>query len=72
MIDFNIEPSPKSEKERQFDELNERYTETFGFPYVFSIGIDCKTWDEALEDIRLRIENGEPQPEPDYEPGLEY
>lgn len=72
MIDFSIAPRPKSEEEIQFDKLNEEYTEKFGKPYVFSIGIDSQSWEETLADIRRRIKTGEPQPEPDYQPGIQY
>ena len=72
MIDFDRKPSPKSDAEKQFDELNEKYVEKFGKPYVFSIGVDFQTWEEVLKDIRRRIETGEPQPEPDYESGNVY
>ena len=72
MIDFNRKPSPKSEKEQEFDRLNQEYTEKFGVPYVFSIGADGSSWDETLEDIRQRIKDGNKQPEPDYEPGDDY
>ena len=72
MMNFSAEPARKSEKEKLFDELNAQYTEKFGKPYFFAIGIGFSTWDETIEDIRKRIETGEPQPEPDYEPGNDY
>ena len=72
MIDFNRKPTPKSENEKRFDELNETYMEKFGVPYVFHIGLDSGSWEETLSDIQKRIETGEPQPEPDYEPDNVY
>ena len=72
MIDFNRKPSSKTDEEKEFDELNYKYTEKFGVPYRFSIGIDMPTWTEAIKDIRERIETDNPQSEPDYEPGLNY
>lgn len=72
MMDFTPGTAQKSEKERLFDELNAKYTEKFGKPYFFAIGMGFSTWDETIEDIRHRIEMGEPQPEPDYEPGNDY
>ena len=72
MIDFNREPSPKTEEEKAFDALNEQYEEKFGTPYVFAIGVDGRDWPEVLEDIRRRIEQGEPQPEPEYQQGDIY
>lgn len=72
MIDFTREPSPKSENEKRFDELNAKYTEAFGVPYVFSIGLDCNSWEETLKDIQRRIAENDPQPAPDYEPGNVY
>ena len=72
MIDFNRKPSPKSADEKAFDELNAKYAEKFGTPYVFSIGADGFTWAETLQDIRKRIETNDPQPKPDYDPDLEY
>lgn len=72
MIDFNRKPTPKSEEEKAFDELNEQYEEKFGVPYVFSIGVSGASWGETLADIRHRIKTGEPQPEPDYNPGDVY
>ena len=72
MIDFSRKPSPKSAEEKAFDELNEQYTEKFGKPYVFAIGIDSAPWADVLADIRQRIGSGQPQPEPDYEPDVDY
>ena len=72
MIDFNVKPREKSEDERKFDKLNELYEEKFGNPYVFAIGIDSDSWDNVLSDIQKRIENNEPQPQPDYEPTTMY
>ena len=72
MIDFNRKPNPKSEAEKAFDELNEQYFEKFGTDYVFAIGIDSMTWEEATADIKRRIAENDPQPEPDYKPGNVY
>ena len=72
MIDFNRKPSPKSEQEQAFDTLNEQYTEKYGKPYTFSIGVDSAPWDEVIADIRRRIAEDDPQEPPDYEPGLLY
>ena len=72
MIDFSRKPSPKTEEEKAFDALNEKYEEKFGEPYVFAIGVDGRDWPEVLEDIRRRIEHGEPQPEPEYQQGDIY
>lgn len=72
MIDFLAKPRIKSEEEIEFDRLNEIYTERFGKPYVFMVGLDSLSWEETLADIRQRLETGEPQPEPDYQPGIQY
>lgn len=72
MIDFNRKPSPKSKEEIRFEELNEQYTEKFGKPYSFPIGIDIMSWEEMLADISKRIETGEPQQEPEYNPDYVY
>lgn len=72
MIDFNVKPREKSEQEKTFDKLNEEYTEKFGEPYTFSIGIDGMTWEETLSDIRRRIAENDPQTEPEYESGKVY
>ena len=72
MIDFLAKPRIKSEEEIEFDKLNEIYTERFGKPYVFMVGLDSLSWEETLADIRQRIETGEPQPEPDYQHGIQY
>lgn len=72
MIEFLAKPRIKSEEEIEFDKLNEIYTERFGKPYVFMVGLDSLSWEETLADIRQRLETGEPQPEPDYQPGIQY
>lgn len=72
MIDFDRQPSPKSEKEKAFDALNAKYTEKFGKAYVFDYGAESMTWDEAIADIRRRIANNNPQTAPAYEPGVDY
>jgi 2-oxo-4-hydroxy-4-carboxy--5-ureidoimidazoline (OHCU) decarboxylase len=72
MIDFDRKPSPKSENEKSFDALNKRYTEKFGKPYVFDFAAEPMTWEEALADIKRRIADGNPQPEPDYKKGVDY
>ena len=72
MIDFDRKPSPKSKEEQEFDTLNAEYTEKFGVPYVFAIGLDGSPWNEVLADIRRRIAENDPQPKPDYEPGNDY
>ncbi len=72
MIDFNRKPSPKSDEEKRFDELNEQYMQKFGKPYVFSIGIDCDFWEEALEDMERRIRENDPKSEPEYDPEMIY
>lgn len=72
MLDFNRKPSPKSAEEQEFDKLNEEYTAKFGKPYTFAIGIDINTWAETLADIRRRIRENDPKPDPEYEEGLVY
>jgi 2-oxo-4-hydroxy-4-carboxy--5-ureidoimidazoline (OHCU) decarboxylase len=72
MIDFDREPSPKSADEKAFDALNAEYTEKFGAAYVFDYAAEPMTWEEALADIRRRIADNDPQPVPDYEPGVDY
>ena len=72
MIDFNRKPSPKSEQEKEFDSLCSEYENKFGTQYRFAICIDMPSWSEAIADIRERIKTNTPQPEPDYEPGLNY
>ncbi len=72
MIDFDRKPTRKSDAEKELDALNKAYQEKFGKPYVFSIGINSATWEETLADIRRRIATGEPQADPDYEPGVDY
>lgn len=72
MIDFDRKPSPKSAEEKAFDALNAEYTAQFGKPYVFDFAAEPMTWAEALADIRRRIANNEPQPVPDYKPGVDY
>lgn len=72
MIDFNVKPREKSAEEKEFDKLNAEYTEKFGEPYTFRIGLDSYTWSETLTDIRKRIDNNDPQPKPDYEPDEDY
>lgn len=72
MIDFNRKPSPKTEEEKAFDALNNEYYEKFGVPYVFSFCVSEMTWTETLADIRRRIAENDPQPQPDYEPGNVY
>lgn len=71
MLDFDKPPIEKSESEKKFDELNAEYTEKFGVPYVFNVGFSM-TWDEALADIRKRIDTGTPQEQPDYNPDYLY
>lgn len=73
MVDFSkLGSRTKSEQEKQFDELNDAYEKQFGQPYVFAIGADAPTWDEAIADIRRRMTENNPQPSPDYQPGNIY
>lgn len=72
MIDFDRPPTPKSAEETEFDELNERYTESFGQPYVFFTITDDNTWAETLAEIRRCLETGKRQPEPRYKRGQIY
>ena len=72
MIDFNVEPAPKSNEELLFDQLNEEYSGKFGRPYVFAVGVDSKTWSEVIADIRRCIDTGEPQAQPEYSSGNVY
>ena len=72
MIDFNVKPTEKSEHEKEFDRLNVEYEEKFGVPYGFSIGVDFKTWEETIVDIRRRIDENDPQKEPEYISGNVY
>ena len=72
MIDFTRQPSQKTEEEKAFDALNDEYTEKFGVPYVFAICIDETNWSDTLADIRRRIAENDPQPQPDYQPGNVY
>lgn len=72
MIDFSRKPSPKSEQETRFDEVAGRYEAAFGVPYVFSIGLDFQTWEEAIADVERRIAEKDPQQPPDYEEGVNY
>lgn len=71
MIDFNMQPYPKSAEEQEFDNLNAQYTEKFGDPYVFDFSVSM-TWAEALADIRRRIAENDPQKPPEYKPGVNY
>ena len=66
MIDFNRQPSQKSENEKIFDELNAEYEQAFGDQYSFRIGIDFGSWEDVIADIRRRIAEKDPQEEPDY------
>ena len=72
MIDFNRKPSEKSDEEKTFDSLNEEYFNKFGVSYVFAFCVDNMTWTEAIEDIKRRIAEDDPQQEPDYKPGNVY
>lgn len=72
MIDFSRKPTPRTEEEKLFDELSEKYAERFGVDYFFAIGDDSPTLAEAIEDIRKRIANNDPQKPPEYEPGNIY
>lgn len=71
MINFDRKPDPKSENEKAFDELQEKYEKQFGKSYVFAVGT-YNTWEETLADISKRIKDNDPQPEPEYEPGVDY
>lgn len=71
MINFDRKPDPKTENEKVFDELQKKYEKKFGKSYVFHVGT-CNTWEETLADISKRIMNNDPQPEPEYEPGVDY
>lgn len=72
MIDWMNRQPNKSAQEIEFDALNEKYTAMFGTPYVFDYAAESMTWDEAIADIRRRIANKDPQPAPDYKPGVDY
>lgn len=72
MIDFSMKARQKSPEEKAFEELNAQYEKQFGKPYVFAIGFDSNSWSETLADIRRRIAENDPQPEPDYQPGDLY
>lgn len=67
-----MEPIKKSAEETKFDRLNVEYTKMFGKPYVFDFGAESLTWPETLADIRRRILEEDPQPEPEYKPGMLY
>ena len=72
MIDFDkLKPIQKSKEEQAFDELNVKYTEQFGTPYVFDFA-ESMTWAETLADIRRRIAENDPQKPPEYIPGANY
>ena len=68
MIDFDRKPTEKTEDEKEFDSVNEKYSEKFGAPYTFRIGLDFSTFAEAISDILRRIAENDPQPPPDYNP----
>lgn len=72
MIDFNRKPAEKTEAEKEFDALNEKYTEKFGVPYSFRFLLDFGTMEETIADIRRRIAENDPQKLPEYEPGELY
>ncbi len=72
MIDFSRKPSAKSADEQELDRLFDEYEEMFGKPYVFEIGINSNSIQETLADIRRRILEEDPQPEPEYKPGMLY
>lgn len=72
MLNFDREPTPRSADEIELESLMAAYAETFGKPYVFAVGINTNTMHETLSDIRRRIANKDPQPAPDYKPGVDY
>jgi 2-oxo-4-hydroxy-4-carboxy--5-ureidoimidazoline (OHCU) decarboxylase len=72
VLDFDRKPSQKSADEIEFDSLCDVYKEQFGKPYVFDYAAEPMTWEEALADIRRRIADNDPQPAPDYKPGVDY
>ena len=72
MIDFTRQPKPKSDAEITFDRLNDEYETKYGVPYVFAIGLNSMSWEEAIADIRRRIDENDPQQNPDYESGNVY
>lgn len=72
MLDFDRKPTPKSEEEKAFDALNEQYAKKFGKPYAFAVGISADTMRETLADMRRRIDDNDPQPDPDYKPDEDY
>lgn len=72
MIDFDRQPTPKGEKETAFDELNVEYAAKFSTPYVFDYAAEPMTWDEAIADIKRRIDGNDPQRAPKYEKGVDY
>lgn len=72
MVDFDMKPREKTAEEKAFDELNEKYVDKFGSPYVFDFAAESMTWEEALADIRRRIAENDPQHSPDYDPKYVY
>ena len=72
MVNFNRKPSQKSADEEAFDKLNSEYIEKFGKPYVFGIGTNSESWAETLADVRRRIDENDPQREPEYTAGVVY
>ena len=71
-MDWDRKPTQKSADEIEFDSLCAAYLETFGKPYVIAYNFDSMSWSETLADIRRRIANKDPQPEPEYKKGLDY
>ena len=69
---FDRKPAQKSQQEQEFDKLNRLYTERFGEPYRFSVGIDASSWDEVLADIRRCLDTDKKQPAPDYDLNYVY
>lgn len=72
MIDFNRKPTEKTDEEKKFDSVNKEYTDKFGRPYTFRVGLDYSTYPEAIADMRRRIAENDPQPSPDYNPKNVY
>lgn len=68
MIDFNRKPAEKTDAEKEYETLCEKYFEKFGVPYGIAVGLDSGTMEEIITDIRRRIARNDPQPQPGYNP----
>lgn len=72
MLNFDRQPTPRSEEEKELEELRGAYAEKFGVPYVFAVGLNENTMQETLADIQRRIAENDPQSVPDYKAGVDY